>query len=56
VVAVDDREDELGRLVQERGPRLRAMQREARAERGRRWLVRATACGGQPGQEEKQDP
>jgi hypothetical protein len=56
VVTVDDRDDELGGLVEERRPRLGAMEAERRPERGRRRLVLPTACGGQPGQEEKQDP
>jgi hypothetical protein len=56
VVAVDDRDDELGGLVQERRPRLGAREAERGSDSGRRGLVLATACGGKPGQEEKQDP
>jgi hypothetical protein len=56
VVAVDDRDDELGGLVQQRRPRLGAVEAECGPECVRRGLVLATACGGKPGQEEKQDP
>jgi hypothetical protein len=53
VVAVDDRDDELRTLVAQRRARQRAVEAERRAERAFARLVRATACGGEPGQEQQ---
>jgi hypothetical protein len=54
VVAVDDRDDELRALVAQRRVRQRAVEAEGRAERACSPLVRATACGGKPGQQQQQ--
>jgi hypothetical protein len=52
VVAVDDRDDELRRLIAQRGARQRPLEAEGRPERRRGGLVPAPA-GREPGHEQR---